>query len=144
MLRTRIVLVVLGLGSGLYGAWLLLDLGGENLRATGTWLIGGVVLHDAVLAPATILLAYLAARALGRAIPVPVVVGTVVLASATLIAVPVLGREQARPDNPTLLDRDYLLGWSVLAGLTLLIVVAALVRSRHLTRGGGRGTGTGR
>lgn len=144
MLRTRIVLVVLGLGSGLYGAWLLLDLGGENLRATGTWLIGGVVLHDAVLAPATILLAYLAARALGRAIPVPVVVGTVVLASATLIAVPVLGREQARPDNPTLLDRDYLLGWSVLAGLTLLIVVVALVRSRHLTRGGGRGTGTGR
>lgn len=144
MLRTRIVLVVLGLGSGLYGAWLLLDLGGENLRATGTWLIGGVVLHDAVLAPATILLAYLAARALGRAIPVPVVVGTVVLASATLIAVPVLGREQARPDNPTLLDRDYLLGWSVLAGLTLLIVVVALVRSRHLTRGGGGGTGTGR
>jgi len=140
---TRLALGAVGLGVGLYGVLLLLDLGGENLRATGTWLIGGVVLHDAVLAPVTIVLAYVAARVLGRRVPVPVVVGSIVLASATLVAVPVLGRRHARPDNTTLLDRDYVLGWFVLAGLTLLVVSAALVRDRLIRRGGGRGTSSG-
>ncbi len=141
MIRARIALGAVGLAGGLYGALLLLDLGWENLLATGTWLIGGVVLHDAVLAPATILLASLAARVLGRRLPVPVIVGTLVLAGATLVAVPVLGREQARPDNPTLLDRDYVLGWFVLAALILATVMIALVRDRRSRIGGDRGAG---
>ena len=37
-------------------------------------------------------------------------------ARVTLVAVPVLGRFGARADNPTLLDRDYVAGWLVLAG----------------------------
>ena len=46
-----------------------------------------------------------------------------------------LGRFGARPDNPTLLDRDYLVGWLVLAGVVLLVtVVASLVRSRRQER----------
>lgn len=139
----QLTLGALGVAIGWYGALLLLDLGGENLRAAGAWLIGGVVLHDAVLAPATIVLAHVATRVLGRRLPVPVIVGSIVLASATLIAIPVLGREHARPDNATLLDRDYVLGWFVLAGLTLLVVSATLVRNRMIRRGGGRGTGLG-
>ena len=53
----------------------------------------------------------------------------VVLGTVTLLAVPVLGRFGARPDNPTLLDRDYTAGWLVLAGLTLVAVVVAAART---------------
>lgn len=133
-----------GLGLAAFGVVRLLELGGENLRAAGTWLIGGVVLHDAVLAPATLLLWLLVVRVLGRKPPAAVIVGAVVLATTTLVAVPVLGREQARPDNATLLDRDYLLGWFVLAGLTLLLVAGALLRARFSRRGGGDGARAGR
>ncbi len=45
------------------------------------------------------------------------VAGFVVLGSATLLAIPVLGRFGERPDNPTLLDRNYTAGWLVLAAL---------------------------
>ena len=50
---------------------------------------------------------------LPRAARAPAVVGFVVLGSVTLLAVPVLGRFGARPDNATLLDRDYVVGWVV-------------------------------
>ena len=49
------------------------------------------------------------------------------LVTVTLATVPVLGRFGALPDNPTLLDRPYLAGWSVLAGLVAAGVVAATV-----------------
>ena len=42
----------------------------------------------------------------------PGVVALVVLVPVTLLAIPVLGRFGARADRPTLLDRDYWLGWS--------------------------------
>ena len=62
----------------------------------------------------------------------PVAAALVVLGATTLLAVPVLGRFGARPDNPTLLDRDYPAGWLALAGVVVLTtVVASLVRSRR-------------
>ena len=62
-----------------------------------------------------------------------------VLGPVTLLAVPVLGRFGERPDNPTLLDRDYTAGWLVLAGLTALTVAAAAVVRSRRTRSSGRG-----
>lgn len=129
---------------GLFGAKLLLDLGTANLVATGKWAIGGVVLHDAVAGPLTILVAVVAARLLRRPLSAPVIVGFIVLATVTVTAYPVLGRFGARPDNPTLLDRGYTAGWCVLAGLTLLLVVLALLRGRRTAKGAARGTRPGR
>ena len=43
----------------------------------------------------------------------------VVLATVTVTAIPVLGRFGARPDNLTILPRNYVLGWLVLAALVL-------------------------
>ena len=131
MVRTaRVLLVVLGvLGAG-YGIRLLLEQGTDNLIAAGSWLIGGVVLHDGVIGPLTIGVAAAATLALRRKLPAPVIVGAIVLATVTLVAYPVLGRFGARPDNPTLLDRNYTVGWFVFAGLTLLAVAISLIR-RH-------------
>jgi hypothetical protein len=132
----------LGIGAGVYGGILLLDRGLDNLRAAAVWLVGGVVLHDGVLAPLTIAVCFVVARAWRGSLPAPVVVGAIVLGTVTLAAVPVLGRFGARPDNPTLLDRDYVLGWLGLVTLTIVVVVATTLRGR--TRGGGDGTSAGR
>jgi hypothetical protein len=127
----RWLLGALGVGVGLYGAWLLVTRSGD-LVDVAAWLVAGVVLHDAVLAVVTVVLAAVVVRWAPAAVRAALVVGFVVLGSATLFAVPVLGRFGARADNPTLLDRDYTAGWLVLAGVTALVVlVAALVRSRR-------------
>jgi hypothetical protein len=134
----RIAIAVVGVVLGAYGAWLLFsrqDL--DQLVSAAVWLVVGVVLHDAVLAVVTLLLAAVVLRLLPGPARAPAVVAFVVLGSLTLLAVPVLGRFGARPDNATLLDRDYTTAWSVLAALTLVAVaVASVLRSRA---GGTRG-----
>jgi hypothetical protein len=143
MRTTRIVLGLIGVAAAVQGIRLLLAQGGDNLWAAATWLVGGVILHDAVLGPLMILLATGAALALRRQLPSAVIVGMVVLGTVTVVAIPVLGRFGARADNATLLDRDYTVGWLVLAGLTLLGVGLALLHERRTTKGGVRGPGTG-
>ncbi|HSE08017.1 MAG TPA: hypothetical protein VLB29_05085 [Nocardioidaceae bacterium] len=117
MTPARALLFLMGLVVAAVGAVELLDEGAENLLAVAVWLAGGVLLHDFVLAPLVIVLVVIGLAVLpGWARPA-VAAATVVLGSVTLMAVPVLGRFGARPDNPTLLDRPYVAGWLVLAGL---------------------------
>ncbi len=135
----RAAIAAVGVVVGAYGAWLLLsrqDL--DQLVSAAVWLATGVVLHDGVLAVVTLLLAAVVLRLLPAVARGPAVVGFVVLGSLTLLAVPVLGRFGARPDNATLLDRDYTTAWLVLAGLTLVaVVVASVLRSRAAHDDGG-------
>lgn len=142
MSSVRVLVGGLGIGTGGYGAVQLLDLGPDNLRAAVIWLVGGVLLHDGVVAPLTIAVCFVVARTWPGKLPTPVVVGAIVLGTVTLAALPVLGRFGARPDNPTLLDRDYVLGWLGLVTLTIVVVVAATVRGRM--RGEVDGTSAGR
>ncbi|WP_051552030.1 hypothetical protein [Nocardioides sp. URHA0020] len=134
----QVVVAALGVVVGGFGAWLLLsrqDL--DQLGNAAVWLAAGVILHDGVLAFATLLVAAFVLPLLPRAARAPAVVGLVVLGATTLLAVPVLGRFGARPDNDTLLDRNYVAGWLVLAAITLVaVVVASVLRSRA---GGTRG-----
>lgn len=132
-MRLRVLLGGGGVLLGGYGAFLLLSRqdSGQLVNAA-IWLASGVVLHDAVLAPVVLGLVVVGARIAPVAARVPAATALVVLGTATILAIPVLGRFGARPDNPTLLDRDYTAGWFALAGLVLLAtVVATLVRSRR-------------
>jgi hypothetical protein len=81
-----------------------------------------------------------------RPVPPAVTAGAVVLATVTVVAVPVLGRFGARADNPTLLDRNYVLGWLALATLTVVFsgASAALAAARSRTEGGDDGASAGR
>lgn len=154
MTALRLLVGLVGVATAAYGAVVLLDLGVQNLVDTGLWLVAGVLLHDAVLAPLAIGVGVLLAAVLrGGASPRwagPFVGAGVVLATVTVVAVPVLGRFGARPDNPTLLDRPYVLGWLVLAALTLLgaagtvAVRGRLGFARRTTRDGDDGSGPGR
>ncbi len=135
---TRRLLALVGIVTAAYGLFLLFsrqDL--DRLTNLAVWLGAGVVLHDFVLAPLVIVVVALVSRVLPGHVRLPALVGFVVLGSLTLVAVPVLGRFGARPDNATLLDRPYVLAWFVLLGLTLLAVGAAsLVRARRRRHAG--------
>ncbi len=62
----------------------------------------------------------------------------VVLGSLTILAIPMLGRFGAKADNPTLLDRNYWLGWSLIAVLVVAgVVVASVLRARQDVAGPG-------
>ena len=138
-MRTRLLLGALGVAVAAYGAWLLLQEDLADLFGTGVWLVGGVVLHDFVLVPLTLLLGFALVRLLPANLRAPVAGGLVVLGTVTLMAVPVLGGWGANADNPTILDRNYAAGWLVVAGVTMLVVVLMIVLRRG-GRSGGPGT----
>ena len=101
-----------------YGGWLLLTRqAGAQLASAAQWLVGGVVLHDLLLAPVVLVLVAVAARLLPRSARAPAAVLLVVIGSVTLMAVPVMGGFGRRTDNPSLLDRDYVAGWLVLVAI---------------------------
>jgi hypothetical protein len=129
--RLRLAIGAVGVLVGLYGGWLLATRGHDRLDIV-VWLVGGVVLHDGVLALVVVALGAVALPLLPRVARGPAAAGFVVLGSLTLLAVPVLGRFGARADNPSLLDRNYPAGWLVLAALVSGAVLAAtLVGSRR-------------
>ena len=148
-MKTRAALITLGAALAGYGVWLLLsrqDL--DQLISVGVWLVVCVVAHDALLAPAVIAVAWLGARILPARIRGPLVIGMLVLGSLTVLAIPVLLAAGRRPDNPTLLDRDYMTGWLVVAGCVVTAVVVAVAlrsyRASRSSKGGPVGPRPGR
>lgn len=129
-MRLRFVLVAAGVLAAAYGAWTLLGEDPRDLLDAAMWLVGGVVLHDFVLAPVMVLLGLAVRRWLPAPWRTPLVVAGIALGSITLVAVPVLGRFGARPDNPSLLDRPYVPGWLVLLALGLLAVAGHVLAQR--------------
>lgn len=117
------------------GALLLLDLGLANLVAAGEWLVAGVALHDGVLAPLTVLVCAVGVAVVPQRFRAPVASGLIVLGTATISAIPVLGRFGARPDKATLMDRNYLAGWLILAIAVLVGVgIGCVIAQRRCLR----------
>ena len=133
---TRLALGATGLAAVVFGGLHLLADG--RLTALLLWLVGAVAVHDGLLAPLTLLVTAAGARLLPPPARRPALVAFLVLATVTLTAVPVLGGWGRRPDNPTLLDRHYVVGWLVFAGLVLsgTLLWVALARVNRLRRGG--------
>ncbi|PKW26889.1 hypothetical protein [Phycicoccus duodecadis] len=135
MKAVRVALGSVGLVALAWGMVLLADLG-PRLPAVLVWAVGGIVLHDGVLAPLVVVLGALAASRAPAWLRAPLVGLLVVLGPLTLVAVPVLGRFGARYDNPTLLDRPYWSGY--LAVVALAVVVTAVVAGRRRRAGPAR------
>lgn len=129
MKPTQLTIGMVGIVAGVYGVVLLMERP-EDLLAVGTWLIGGVVLHDALLAPVVVGLCVVGARLLPSTLRAPAAVSLTIFGSLTLISIPVLGRFGAKADNPSLLDRNYVLGWLLLGALTF----AGALLAGELTR----------
>ena len=129
----RAGLMTLGVLVGVYGAYLeLTRLDFADIVSAVVWLVGGVVVHDAVLSVAVVVVGVVAARAVPRVARGPVVAGAIVLGTLTVVAIPFLGRFGAEASNPTLLDRSYWGGWWVLVALVVVgVVVATVLRVRR-------------
>lgn len=126
----RAGLVLAGLALGMFGAFSLLRLGLSNLVWSVVWLAGGVLGHDLLLAGVGLGLLAVGTLLLPGWARGPAAAGLVVLGTVTVMAIPVLGRFGALPDNPSLLDRSYGVGWLVVAGIVAVGVIAALVVTR--------------
>jgi hypothetical protein len=117
----------------------LYHLAGTSLSDLGNvvlWLAGGVIAHDAVIAPLVVLLGFVVLPRLPSGSRAPATAGFVVLLSVTLLAVPAIGRFGARDDVPSLLNRPYGALWLLFAALVLLVVVVASVLRRRRSAGG--------
>lgn len=131
-MRTRLLLGVVGVAMGAFGALRFLQLDFPDIVDAVLWLAGGVVLHDAILAPLTIALTVLLTRVVPPGARTRVTVGLVVLVTVTITAIPVLGRFGERPDNATILDRNYTVGWLVFAVLVLVGTLVAGPLARRI------------
>ncbi|MGC5246353.1 hypothetical protein ACPXB3_05450 [Gordonia sp. DT219] len=136
---TTTVLRVAAAGLGViligYGVTLTIrSVAQPDWRSMIVWLAGGVLGHDAVLAPLWLGMWWMVRRSLrGRAYHVPVAVGLAFTAVLALLAVPVLAPRpngQRPVDNPTLLDRPYGLGLLITLALVWAAVIATIAVGR--------------
>jgi len=133
--RGRIALASVGVVLMAFGGWLVIR--DNDPLQLAPWVLGPVFVHDAIIAPLLLGLVWLGHRVLPRYAQAPALVALVVCVAITAVAGSVLTRAGARPDNPSLLDRNYVAGWLLAIALTLAIaaIAAAVNRRRSLRLG---------
>jgi hypothetical protein len=136
MRAARMLLALTGVGFGLWGAWLMKDFTFDQLTSMGLWLASGVILHDAVLAPLTVLLGVVASRMLPDHFRAAVGTTFLLWAALTVVFFPVLSGQGGKPDNSTILHRPYLVCWLVLTGVLAGAAVIASIRRRPFKEAG--------
>jgi glucan phosphoethanolaminetransferase (alkaline phosphatase superfamily) len=134
MRAVRVLLALTGVGFGLWGLWLVRDFTSTQLISTGSFLIGGVIVHDAILAPITVGLGVLAARLLPSHFRAAAAGAFLIWATLTVAFFNVLSGTHAKSDNQTVLHRPYLLSWLILTGVLIGIMVVAARRRRRVSR----------
>jgi hypothetical protein len=112
----RITLIVLGVLTGAYGALLVWENPPVIIVRIVVWALVGIVLHDLVFAPLCVALGFAGRRLIpGKWWP-PIAVAAFCSVVLVFLALPVYGKPGLRPDNMTVLDRNYPLGlWISLA-----------------------------
>ena len=139
MRAARIVLVVVGVLVIAFGAYVMVTTVRPNrIWGLATWLLGAVVLHDAILSPFVVAVGLLLRRT-GRTIRVwalVVVQAAVVLGSVlALVVLPEIAAKHHGQKNPTVLPFDYAARLLLVEGVLLLVVVAVLVIAVAVGRG---------
>jgi hypothetical protein len=127
--KYRIALIAAGGLLLAFGAFrLLIQLERGDLVALALWLVVAVVIHDGVIAPATVGVGVVLTRVPPRArryVQGVLVVGALI----TVIAVPLIRRRNTQPEVKAILLRDYAGNLALLLGLVVAVgVVLYLVR----------------
>lgn len=116
MTAARIFLVVTGVMVGFYGVVLLWDHSPTVLLRIAVWALVGVAVHDFVFAPLCVAAGFAGRLLLPARWQSPVAVAALYTVVLVVLAVPVYNKPGLKPDNPTVLDRNYPLGlWVSLA-----------------------------
>lgn len=119
----RLLLIITGVGFGLWGLWLMRDFTREQLTSEAFWLAGGVILHDAILAPIVVVAGILASRLLPDHFRTSTATAFLVWGTLTMTFLPVLSGKGGKPGNDTVLGRPYVLSWII---MTLVLVAYAV------------------
>jgi hypothetical protein len=127
----RLLLALAGVAAAGYGVVLLWDNPPVIMVRIAVWAVAGVVLHDFVFAPVCAALGFAGRRWLPPNWQLPLGVAALCAVVLGLLAVPVLTKPGLRPDNTTVLDRDYSLGLQLSLG-GVLVVLLWLMLSRRL------------
>jgi hypothetical protein len=100
------------------------------------WVIGTLIVHDAVWATGVVLAGWVTARRLAPAVRVPVRVGLVISALLALLTWPQVRGYGERPATPSALPLDYTRNAAVALGVIwVAVAVAVLVALRRRPTG---------
>lgn len=132
----RGLLIAVGVAFGVWGLWLMRDFRFDQLRSIVVWLGGGVVLHDAILAPVVIGIGVTLARFTPSYARKPVVVGLILWGTVTIAVANVLSGMGGKPDNDTVLNRPYVTSWLILTVVMFVGIAAyaAVARRTYVAR----------
>jgi len=129
MTGIRLALAAIGLAVGAYGALLLWENPPVIITRIAVWALVGVVLHDLVFAPLCVAVGFAGRRLIPGRWWAPIGVAALCSVVLAVLAVPVYAKPGFRPDNATVLDRDYPLGlWISLAVVWACVPMYYLVR----------------
>jgi hypothetical protein len=134
MRAARLALALPGLAALIWGLVLAVQFALHSFgdgRSAVLFLIGGPVLHDAVVAPIVGVVGLVISRRVGLFWRTPMRVGAAISGVLALLAVPALWRTYAAPANPGLDDRNYGLGLLIALVVVWLGVVAGGLTRRH-------------
>ena len=99
-----------------------------SAQSWASFLIGGLILHDGLLAPVVIGVSVATVFLVGSRVR-PVVQGTLyVVACAVAISIPVLTGQGRNPGNPSILPRDYWRDLAIVVGVIALCGAALALR----------------
>ena len=110
--------VIVGWGIILFGVGgALVDARFTHPRSMAIWIVGVLIAHDFVLAPLVFAVGKGLRRVASGADRRLLQACLFLFGIFVLVSIPVLGRFGQRPDNPTLLPRDYAVGLIVSLGV---------------------------
>jgi hypothetical protein len=136
MTAVRVVLIAVGVMVVGYGAVLLWENPPVIILRIVVWALVGIVLHDLVFAPLCVALGFASRRLIPGRWGAPIAVAAFCSVVLVFLAIPVYGKPGMRPDNMTVLDRNYSLGlWISLAAVWAcvpLYYLATRLRGRRL------------
>jgi hypothetical protein len=135
-MRLRIALAAVGVLLGLFGAFrLLTQISTSDLIYLAGWLVGAVVIHDGILAPTVAATGAVITRFVPPRARRYVQGALVVAALVTVIALPLIHRENSQPVVKAILRQNYagnlavLLG--IIAGAALVLYAVRVIRDRQ-------------
>lgn len=130
----RGVLILVGVGFGLWGLWLMRDFTREQLISEAFWLGGGVVLHDGLLAPIVVAVGFGASRLLPGHLRSATATAFLIWGTLTIAFLPTLSGQGGKAGNATILGKPYVLTWIIMTLVFVAYAVgSALLRRRRMS-----------
>ena len=129
----RIGLAIAGLLLALFGVFRLLsEIPAGSLILLGIWLLAALIIHDAVVAPATVALGWVLRRTTPDRERGYLQSALIMIALVALVAVPMIALRGSQPPVKALLLRDYAANLALL--ISAIIAVSVLRYAARLVR----------